>query len=78
MTNLGLILIIISWLIQFVFLYQKKYQIQPLFVLIYCFGVLALVIDGYSQGLNTLATLNLFSLISSAIVLYLIKDHLKL
>lgn len=77
MENLGLALILLAWVIQLVFVFQKKFQIQPLFVLIYCFGVLALVIDGYSSGTNILATLNLFSLISAAAILFLIRDKIK-
>ena len=77
MATLGLVLIILAWAIQLVLVYQKKFQLNPLFVLIYCFGILALVIDGYSSGLSMLATLNLIVLMLGAAILYLIRDKIE-
>lgn len=69
MANLGLIFIIAAWLFQLFFVLRKSNNIQPLFILIYIFGVLLLVIDGYKTHLFLLATLNLLSLAAATAVL---------
>lgn len=70
MANFGLLLIIIGWWIQYL---NKGKNIQVGFIIAYCFGVFLLAVDGYINGLTTLATLNLASLISALAVLYKLK-----
>lgn len=70
MTSLGLISIIVGWIVQLRSLSKKKNQIQSTFVGFYSLGVLFLVVDGFQNGLTSLAVLNLISLIVSALVLY--------
>lgn len=70
LANLGLILIIIGWVIQ---LMSRDKKIQPYFVLTYGFGVLLLVIDNYAIGLNSMAFLNLVSVVLAGLVYFHIK-----
>lgn len=65
---IGLILVILAWIIQF-FIMSKSKKISPFFILIYAIGVVFLVYDGFSSGLNTLAIMNLLSLMVSLSVL---------
>jgi hypothetical protein len=71
---IGLTLIILAWLIQFV-LMDKKRKMYASFVIIYCLGVAFLVYDGFSTGLNNLAIANLASLIVSLAVLMKLNHH---
>ena len=65
---IGLLLVIFGWLIQLIKM-KKDLKINPYFVGLYSLGILILVYDGFSSGLNNLAIANLISLIISAIVL---------
>lgn len=69
---IGLTIIIIAWILQFVFMDKKK-KIYPSFIIVYAIGVLILVYDGFSSGLNDLAIANLFSIIASIAVLIKLK-----
>lgn len=72
--SVGLILIIIAWIIQFI-LMDKRKKIYLSFVIIYALGVAFLVYDGFSSGLVNLAIANLVSLIVSLIVLIKLKFY---
>ncbi len=61
LSNLGLGLIILAWLMQFGKMIISKRDVWPAFVLVYVLGVLLLVVDGFRSGLTTLAILNLVS-----------------
>lgn len=69
---IGLTLIIVAWIFQFLFMDKKK-KIYTLFVVIYILGVAFLVYDGFSSGLKELAIANLISLIVSLLVLIKLK-----
>lgn len=46
-SELGLVLIIIAWIVQFYHVWKNKKEILPSFVMIYALGVLLLVFDGF-------------------------------
>lgn len=68
-TYLGLGIICLAWLYQVIKTFRENANIQSAFVGIYAAGVLLLVIDGFSSGVTIAASLNLVTLILSAIVL---------
>ena len=43
----GLALIVIGWIIQLVYAFKGKKEIQPRFIIAYAVGVLLLVVDGF-------------------------------
>lgn len=71
---IGLVLVIIAWVLQF-FLMDKKKKISALFIIFYSIGVVFLVYDGFSAGLNDLAIMNLISLAASLVVLVKLKFY---
>jgi len=71
---IGLIIIILAWLLQFL-LMDKKKKIYFYFIILYALGVLLLVYDGFSSGLNDLAIANLISLAVSLAVLLKLKFY---
>jgi len=71
---IGLSLIVIAWILQF-FLMDKKKKLSLSFVILYILGVILLVYDGFSSGLNDLATANLISLLVSLAVLIKLKFY---
>ncbi|MDO8516911.1 MAG: hypothetical protein Q7S33_02195 [Nanoarchaeota archaeon] len=71
---IGLTLIIIGWIIQFLLMGKKK-KIYASFIIIYSLGVAFLVYDGFISGLNSLAIANLISLAVSLIVLIKLKFY---
>jgi len=72
--TVGLSLIVLAWIIQFL-LMDKKKKIYVSFIILYCLGVVFLVYDGFSSGLNSLAIANLISLIVSIAVLIKLKFY---
>jgi hypothetical protein len=66
---LGLTLIILSWLIQLLFILKKNYTINPWFIFFYSLGVIALVIDGFKVNNLEVAFLNIVTLAFAFIVL---------
>ena len=64
---IGLSLVVLGWLMQLIKM-KKDLKIKPCFVGFYSLGVLILVYDGFSSGLNDLAIANLISLVISAII----------
>lgn len=71
---IGLVLIVIGWILQFL-LMDKKKKISVSFVILYALGVILLVYDGFSAGLNDLAIANLISLIVSLAVLVKLRFY---
>jgi len=62
---LGLTLVIVAWIMQLLSTIKGSKSIQPQFVLFYLIGVIFLVIDGFSAGLNDIAFLNIVCLLVS-------------
>ena len=71
---IGLTLIIIAWVLQLLFMDKKK-KIYASFICIYSIGIIFLVYDGFSSGLNNLAILNLVSLLAALAVLVKLKYY---
>jgi hypothetical protein len=66
---IGLVILVIGWIVQLVYSWKGKKEIQPWFIILYGWGVILLVIDGFVNKLTDLAILNLVSLIVSGLVL---------
>jgi hypothetical protein len=62
LSYIGMLLIILGWLIQFL---SKDKAIKIGFVLVYAIGVLFLVVDGFMKELTFLAILNLVSFLTA-------------
>lgn len=71
---IGLSLIVLAWLVQFIYLDKKK-KLSIWFVITYVLGVIFLVYDGFSAGLTNLAVANLVSLIIASAVLIKLKFY---
>ena len=71
---IGLGLIIFAWGLQ-LFLMNKKKKIYASFICVYAIGIVFLVYDGFSSGLNNLAILNLISLFAALAVLIKLKYY---
>jgi hypothetical protein len=70
LTNFGLSLIILAWVLQFGKMLVSKKEVWPAFVVIYALGVILLVVDGFLSGLTTLAILNLVSFVAALAVFF--------
>jgi lipid-A-disaccharide synthase-like uncharacterized protein len=70
MTSIGLIMIAVAWLIQFLLMTKKDKSIQNLFLFIYGLGSLVLVYDGYMSGSGEVAIMNLSISAIAAAVFY--------
>ena len=70
MTALGLIMIAVAWLIQFLLMSKKDRHMQNLFLFIYGLGTLVLVYDAYTMGNAEQAIVNLAIAAVSAAVFY--------
>ncbi|MDD3084236.1 MAG: hypothetical protein PHP82_04400 [Candidatus ainarchaeum sp.] len=73
---LGMILIIISWIIQIFSMSKGKKEILKCFAILQAIGIIFLVISDYltNNGLSILGMLNILSMIGAIIVLvFLIK-----
>lgn len=68
MAIIGLVLIVLSWGVQF--LLQKNEKISPAFLNLYLIGVILVVIDAFMAGNAIMAYLNLASFCIAALVLY--------
>ncbi len=77
---LGLSLVIIAWIFQLLATLKGSKNIQPQFVLFYLIGVIFLIMDGFSSGLNDVAFLNIVCLlVSLAVFVRLIsRDETKI
>jgi hypothetical protein len=69
LTLIGLGVIVLAWLVQFICVIQKKNKINTYFVFIYIIGVAVLVYDGFASELTSLAIANLVSLVVAGLVL---------
>lgn len=70
MASIGLIMIAVAWLIQFLLMTKKDRSVQNIFLFIYGLGSLVLVYDGYMSGYGELAIINLSIAAISAAVFY--------
>jgi lipid-A-disaccharide synthase-like uncharacterized protein len=70
MSILGLIMIAIAWLIQFLLMTKKDNSVQNLFLFIYGLGTLVLVYDAFTAGMTEVAMVNVSIAALSAAVLY--------
>lgn len=70
MTSIGLIMIAVAWLIQFLLMTKKDRSVQNLFLFIYGLGSLVLVYDAYMSGVGEVAIMNLSVAAISAAVFY--------
>jgi hypothetical protein len=68
MASIGLILIITAWILQLFTVSATDKNMKPLFVALYCIGVLVLVVDGIMGKLYTLALLNFVSFLTAGLV----------
>ena len=75
MAIVGLALIVIGWIIQLVYAFKGKKEIQPRFIIAYAVGVLLLVVDGFICEAITIASLNLICLVVAAVVLFKVKPQ---
>ena len=70
LTNIGLGLISLAWLIQLIFILKGKLAVNSIFVGVYIAGVAFLVVDGFGSGLTSLAWANLVSLVLAGSVFF--------
>ncbi len=70
MSSLGLIIIAVAWLIQFLLMNKKDRAMQNLFLFIYGLGTLVLVYDAFTMGMTEAATLHVSIAAIAAAVLY--------
>lgn len=68
MIPVGLTIISVAWILQFVYLNNNEQKITVLFPLLYSVGILLLVIEGFMTGSTTVASLNVISLLISFLV----------
>ena len=69
LVEIGLILIMLAWFIQLVFLFKNKREIHPLFVIAYMLGVLLLVYESWKTNGISASKYEIITLIAAPIVL---------
>lgn len=75
MSSLGLIMITVAWLLQFLLISYKDKTIQNLFLFIYGLGSMVLVYDAAVIGMTESAVLNLAIAALSAAVLFKVNSR---
>lgn len=75
--TIGLAFILLGWLIQLIFVYKKKREIQPWFLVCYVVGVVLLVIDNFSGNIVGDGILNALCAVIAAFVLLRVTTHAK-
>lgn len=65
----GLIVVAIGWIVQLLYSLKGGKKLKESFLVVYCVGVLLIVIENYMQSKTDLATLNLLVLIIAVLVL---------
>ena len=73
LTNIGLSIITIAWVLQLIVSLKNKKRLSLRFVILYSLGVLLLTFDGFNAGMTTLTIINLLSLLVSLSVLIVIR-----
>jgi len=68
LSQIGLMVIIIAWIWQYISLTKKSGKISPLFIMLYGVGISFLVIDGFNNGLRELSYLNTIALVAALLV----------
>ncbi|MCL5090405.1 MAG: hypothetical protein M1514_00155 [Patescibacteria group bacterium] len=76
MTILGLSILTIAWLVQFFSMSGKDLKIKPLFLVIYCLGVMILIIDGILAGSKPVIWGNTACIVTTGLVLAKVKKLL--
>ena len=66
---IGLAIIAMAWIIQFMYMKKKDPGVQPLVIFTYVTGVLLLAIDGYMDGVTNIIAFNLISAAAALTVL---------
>lgn len=66
--TIGLLLIALAWIIQLVFSFKGDNSIQPLFILCYMAGVVAMVVADYMET-NILSIFEFFTFAAAGLVL---------
>ena len=69
----GLAIIVIAWIIQLVYAFKGKKEIQSPFIITYVVGCILLVVYGFVGEAIIIASLNLISVVLAAWVLFKIK-----
>lgn len=72
-SSVGLVLIILAWLIQFI---SKEKVMKKEFLILYCLGVVALSVDAFLSGISLLAILQLVSSVSAFAVFVGVRKQL--
>mgnify|MGYP001036694740 CR=1 FL=1 len=68
----GLTLIIISWLVQLLSMWNKSTEINHWFVFLYSLGVLALIFGSFNSGSAEVAILNIITFIFTGVILLIL------
>jgi len=68
LSQIGLMIVIVAWLIQYISLTKKSGKISPMFLIFYGVGISFLVIDGFNNGLRELSYLNTIALVAALLV----------
>ena len=68
LTFIGLGVIVLAWLYQLVSLASGNQNLRFAFAGLYALGVVALVVDGFMSGMQTIAYFNLASLVAALLV----------
>jgi len=74
---IGLSLLAIGWIVQLIYSWKGKSEIQSWFLIAYLFGVILLVVDGYMNNLTGMALLNLVTLVAAGLVLLKLNKPVK-
>jgi hypothetical protein len=68
-TELGLLLIILGWLAQFLLMCKNRREISTWFAILYIAGCLLLSLDAFQNNMNFIFLLNLSCLLMALLVL---------
>lgn len=74
MSSLGLVMITVAWLIQFLLTGHKEKGVQNIFLFIYGLGSMVLVYDAAVSGMIESAVLNLAIAALAAAVMYKVNS----
>lgn len=69
LTNIGLSVIILAWVVQLFVSAKHGEHLSPAFIMIYAIGVLMLVIDAFTSNMPTIGTYNLIAFLAAIAVL---------
>lgn len=75
LSEIGLGIIVSSWVIQLLHLYKGQKEIHPHFIGIYIVGTVVLIIGGRDRGLDFAAILNIASAILATLIFLKIRRN---